>query len=90
MLQPIPTTVPPTAPTPVVTPPRPTMQQRDNDQERGLIEEAVNAAAEGDEAPAFDFEGSRLQAAANRVYRNRVIGANPRALPPLYSPSQPF
>ena len=34
MLQPIPTTVPPTAPTPVVTPPRPTMQQRDNDQEQ--------------------------------------------------------
>ena len=74
MLQPIPTTVPPTAPTPVVTPPRPTMQQRDNDQERGLIEEAVNAAAEGDEAPAFDVEGSRLQAAATRV----LARGNPR------------
>ena len=37
-------------------------------------EAADEAAAEGDEAPAFDVEGSRLQAAANRV----LARGNPR------------
>lgn len=67
MIQPTVVNTPVTAPTPLVVPPRPTTQQRVPDQERGMLETSITATADGDDAAAYDREGSYLQAAADRA-----------------------
>ena len=67
MIQPTVVNAPTTAPTPLVVPPRPTTQQRVPDQERGILDTAVTATADGDESPAYDRDAGYLQAAADRV-----------------------
>lgn len=67
MIQPTVVNAPTTAPTPLVVPPRPTTQQRVPDQERGMLDTAVTATADGDEAPAHERGSGELQAAADRV-----------------------